>query len=184
MNMRRHISGEEGSTLPEVMVAGAITLVALTMVGGTVLAPLGVLGRVAEPDLVARELDAAADAVVRIVRAARPGPDGPAVAPDPDGIVVRLAGESGDLAVRIVIIDDRLLAVIEGSGELPLAFAHGPLAAGLDGESSVLAVVDAPVGWSVGAALAHQEHPAVHIRLRAAGRETVRVERIRGERWR
>jgi len=188
MNLRRWTFGDDGSTLPELMVAGAITLVALTMVGGTVIAPLGALGHVAEPDSVEVELQAAADAVARIVRAARPGPSGAAVAQDDGAIVVRLAGRTGDIVVRVAIVDGELLAAVEGSGgsddEMRLVLPRGPLASGLDADRSALEVIAVPHAIPDAQRWTGADAQAVVVRLHAAGRETMRIEHVRGDRWR
>jgi hypothetical protein len=92
-----------GSTLPELLVAAGLTLLALSMLGGSLLAPLAAMGRSATPDQRQEELDRAGDEVVAIVRLARPGlHDGPLLAAGPDRIEVRFGtlGHASPVVIR------------------------------------------------------------------------------------
>jgi len=74
-NLRRSvvIAGDDGSSLPELLVATGLTLVALSMLATTVLSPLAVVARSGVPDARRAELERAGDEVAATLRRARPG---------------------------------------------------------------------------------------------------------------
>jgi hypothetical protein len=187
MSVPGHVASDAGTTLPEVLIAGALTVAALTLVTGTVLAPLGAVGRAAEPDQVARELEVAADVVARLLRATVHSGTAPAVEPTPGGLVLRLRGEQGAVGptARLVVDGGRLLILDVDSGGWPggwpLVLPPGPLATGLDDDLTVLELIGAATEQPGGAAASVA---AVRFTLHADGREATRVVRMRGGAWR
>jgi len=73
--LRRRVvnTGDDGSSLPELLVATGLTLIALSMLTTTVLSPLAVLARSGAPDARQAELERAGDEVAAALRRARPG---------------------------------------------------------------------------------------------------------------
>jgi len=67
------IAGDDGSSLPELLVATGLTLIALSMLATTVLSPLAVVARSGVPDARRAELERAGDEVAATLRRARPG---------------------------------------------------------------------------------------------------------------
>jgi len=96
-------SEETGSSLPELLVAGTLGLVALGMIAGGVLAPIAGMVRGSAPDERQIELDLAADVVARILRAARPGLD--------EAALVR--AEAGAISVRVGDLHERGEVILE-----------------------------------------------------------------------
>lgn len=146
-------SDQSGSTLPEMAVAGLLLLTALAMAGGTVLAPLSALERVAPILAEQRQMDDALASAALVVRAARPALDGPAI------LGFESAGTSTALHLRVVGSDGGGVATLGLAGaELHLLatdaaeqFPTGILIDGLDvGLSSieVLTSSGAPGGAS------------------------------------
>jgi hypothetical protein len=68
--------GEDGSSLPEMLVAAGLTLVALSMLGSAILGPLAAMVRSAGTDERRVELERAGDEAAALVRRARPGVEG------------------------------------------------------------------------------------------------------------
>lgn len=130
-------SDRSGSTLPELAVAAALLLTATAMAGGTVLAPLAALGRIAAMGEHEQQLTTALDAAARVVRAARPTIDAPTVrgfdvAAGAATLRLGMHGSEG-IGEAILVLDDALRLSVEGSAQsLPV----GLLVDGLDGERS------------------------------------------------
>jgi len=100
---------EDGSSLPELMLAAGLVVVALGMLGSTVVAPLSMMLRSAAPDVRQAELEVAADSVVRIVSLARPGLDRPAVLrAESDRLELRLGDLRQGQGVALVLRGDTL----------------------------------------------------------------------------
>jgi hypothetical protein len=137
-------SDRSGSTLPELAVAAALLLSATAMAGGTVLAPLVALSRIAAVDEDEQLLTTALDAAARVVRAGRPTIDAPAVrsfdvAADAATLRLGMHGPEG-IGEAILVLDDALRLSVEGSA-LPLPV--GLLVDGLDGERSRIELLTA-----------------------------------------
>ncbi len=130
-------SDRSGSTLPELVVAAALLLTATAMAGGIVLTPLVALGRIAAADEDEQLLTTALDAAARVVRAARPTIDAPAVRSFDvaAGVATLRLGMHGPEGIgeAILVLDDALHLSAEGSA---LSLPVGLLVAGLDGERS------------------------------------------------
>lgn len=130
-------SDRSGSTLPELAVAAALLLSATAMAGGTVVAPLAALGRIAAVDEDEQQLTTALDAAARVVRAARPTIDAPAVRgfDAAAGVATLRLGMHGPEGIgeAILVLDDALRLSVEGSA---LTLPVGLLVDGLDGERS------------------------------------------------
>lgn len=107
---------EAGSTLPELIVAAALTVVAGAMTVAAVSGPVGRLHAALDPDLRRTEVDTAAEVVARVLRAANPR-SGPPVRADAAGVAVTVGPPSGD-AVVTLRLEDRAL-VLESSGSSP-----------------------------------------------------------------
>jgi len=137
-------SDRSGSTLPELAVAAALLLSATAMAGGTVLAPLAALGRIAAVDEDEQQLTTALDAAARVVRAARPTIEAPAVRgfDAAAGVATLRLGMHGPEGIgeAILVLDDALRLSVEGSA-LPLPV--GLLVDGLDGERSRIELLTA-----------------------------------------
>ena len=111
---------EAGSTLPELIVAAALTVVAGAMTVAAVAGPVGRLHAALDPDLRRTEVDTAAEVVARVLRAANPR-SGPPVRADTGGVVVTIGPPSGDTVVTLRLVDR---ALVLGSSE-PLPGAPG-----------------------------------------------------------
>ena len=174
--------GDEAATLPELLVAAALVLVTLAMVGSSVLPALVTLDRSTAPDDVLVELERAADTVARVVRAARPGPEGEAVAIEDGTLIVHLTVDSPPRLARIVLAEGTLSLTLEGDEGPGPVFPTGPITTGLDDESA-LTILRSPEGDGavdgvMNGAPAGQG-VAVAIELVAEGRQVARVVRLR-----
>jgi hypothetical protein len=167
---------DSASALSELLVAAALGLVALSMLGSNVLPAISTLGRAAEPDPVAATLDFAADTVVRVVASARSGPFGPAVTAEGGDLLVRADGWNAQEPARIAI--DAGALTMTGAGSAPDSDPTGPtvLVEGLAAQSA-LELLDRS-----GALIGHDGVGAVAVRLHLEkdGRTTRRLVRIRG----
>ncbi len=167
---------DAGSSLPELLVAASLIMVALSLLGSFLLPSIGALGSVAEVDPVAHELDIAAETIVRLVRAARGGPGDPAVSSVPDGVALRLPVEGGDVTVTVVVVDGSVSLSGGPTGDLTwdevIARPGGVLVAGVDAGTEVDGLQGEPEGPVV----------AVRVRLIADEREVLRLVRIEGSR--
>ena len=141
--------GDAGSTLPELLVAISLLLVALGMIGGNALPSLRALEATTAVDGDAQMLELAADAVVRAVRAARSvtGDDG-AVAGAADGdaarvLIVDLASGDEQRRLRIAIEDGVLHVSPLGDADPPLGYPIGTIVEGLDDTRSSLRLMAA-----------------------------------------
>jgi hypothetical protein len=111
-------STDAGSTLPEVVLAAGLLVVALGMLGGTVLVPLAALARTATIDDRQVALELAGDTVVRIALSARPGLEAsPVLSAERDRIVLRV----GDLR------EARTVVLLLREGSLTVEIPDGPL---------------------------------------------------------
>jgi hypothetical protein len=162
---------DSGSTLTEMLVAGALGLLALSMLASNVLPAIGTLGRTGEPDAVAGTLHLAADEAVRLVSSARDGATERAVSATDDGIVLRIPGEHGSPMIRLAIVDGELIIDAVDGGVGSPSGAVRVLADGLAGTSRIEVVgrtsdeADPPV--------------AARIHLEREGRVVRRLVRIR-----
>jgi len=126
-----------GSTLPELLVAAGLTLLALSMLGASLLAPLAAIGRSATPDQRQEEIDRAGDEVVAIVRRARPGlNEGPLLAAGPDRIAVRV-GTLRHASPVVIRLDGGALRT-----EHPNGTVDRVLVSGLDADRSRFIIED------------------------------------------
>jgi len=176
----RSTADESGATLPELVVAAALLLAATAMAGGTVLAPLTALGRVAVVDEDAVLLGDALDSVALLVRAARPTIDGPAIlgvdhAGGTTTLRLRVTGAGGTGVATLAMADDLVLSLDGGGPPLP----EGRLADGLADQSRIELLT------STGA-VAHQvdmsEVVAVRVVLHRAGHDASRTVHLRLQR--
>lgn len=137
IDRRRRRSDRSGSTLPELAVAAALLLTATAMAGGTVLAPLTALGRIAAVDEDEQRLDAALAVTARLVRAARPTIDAPAVRGFDvvSGTATLRLGVPGSAGTgeAMLVLGDALHLSVQGS---VVPFPEGLLVDGLDDERS------------------------------------------------
>jgi hypothetical protein len=145
MASSRDAFGEAGSTLPELLTASALLLVALTMLSGTVITPLLAIAGAYQRDERQAEFDRAVDVVAGIVRDARPGIDGSAVlVARPDELVVRTGDLRTSLEVRILLDAGRLTIEQQGSSsDGVIELSSRVLIAGLDTERSRFTVLTA-----------------------------------------
>ena len=137
INRRRRRSDRSGSTLPELAVVAALLLTATAMAGGTVLEPLTALGRIAAVDEDEQRLDAALDVTARLVRAARPTIDAPAVrgfdaVAGTATLRLGVPGSAGSSEATLTLGDALHLSVPDSA----VPFPEGLLIDGLDGERS------------------------------------------------
>ncbi len=118
------LSSEAGSTLPELLVATALTIAALSMLATTVLGPLSVIARwdVADERQVA--LEQAADRVAAAVGLARPGLADAAILSASTHRIELRAGELRQARTIVLRLHDDRLSV-----ELP----GGPIGSGWSG---------------------------------------------------
>ena len=100
---------DSGSTLTEMLVAGALGLVALSLLASNVLPALSTLGRAGEPDAVASALHLAADEAARLVASARDFGIGSAVVAHADGIVLRIPSEQDSQLHLLALVDGALI---------------------------------------------------------------------------
>jgi hypothetical protein len=171
---------EAGGSLPELLVAGALILVALGMVAGTVIAPMDALSRVGAADEVHVRLENAADTASRIVRASRATIDGPPViSTGPQALHLRTGDPALAETTLLVLEDGRLTAHVLGAGSAssvdPLVIVEG-----LDMGRSSLRVrsrsgADVEMNRLFDAV-------AVEMQLHAEGRTVSRVVSLRGRR--
>lgn len=181
LDRRRRRSDRSGSTLPELAVASALLLAATAMAGGTVLAPLAAFERVARVDEDAQQLDAALDAVARVVRAARPRIDAPTVRgfdAIPGSATLRLGMHGPEGAGEAILeLDDALHLSIEGSApSLPV----GLLVDGLDGGLSRIELLTVGDTATDGPAL--REVVGVRLVLHRGEHQRTRTILLRGHR--
>ncbi len=136
-------SDETGASLPELLVAGALGLVALGMIAGGVLAPLAGMVRGSAPDERQIELDLAADVVARILRAARPGLDEAALVRAEAGVISVRVGDLHERGEVILELRDGALTVEwETAVDFIAAMPEGgPLVTGLDADRSMFLFV-------------------------------------------
>jgi hypothetical protein len=155
------------------MVATTLLLVALTMLGSNVLPSLRTLEGAADVADEQLALERAADAVVRVVRAARGGPGGLGIASEGSALVVDLGNGPDAPRARISISEGELRVSAAGSAPLPQGIPSGILSVGLDDPPSAIellmstpSVDGEPVAVAV--ELVSGEHRASRvIRLRA-----------------
>lgn len=177
----RLASDRSGSTLPELVVAAALLLTATAMAGGTVLAPLTALGRVAVEDDDQYRLRVALDSVAVLVRAARPTLDGPAVVSldgDPGATTLRLrfAGAGGAGMASLMLSEELVLTF---SGSAP-TLTEGLLVNELDPERNRIELLTH--GGAADGGLEAHDVVAVHIVLVRAGHEASRTVHLRMQR--
>lgn len=122
---------EDGSTIVEAVIAASLTLLAAGVVVGNVIVPLSTLEERLGADGRAAELDAAAEGLARIVRAARSSnTHGPVVSASAQELVLQVG--AGDEVLTVALVDDALLVSAHSatSGGAPLP--TGRLAHGID----------------------------------------------------
>lgn len=142
----------EGSTIVEMLVAAALTVLSLGMLLGNVVVPLGILQRSHDAAQESLELVAAAEEFARLVRSARPGILEPAAAAGGHGdIILRVPGDQGLRYVRIAFLDDSLVADRIDQYGAVIAGTRRQLVSGLDPGSGGLLLHDrsAPGGAGV-----------------------------------
>jgi len=169
---------ESAASLPELLLAGAIALVALGSVVGTVLAPLDAVSRTGTFDEVQVRLEDAAARVASSVREARATLDGPAVH-FVDATNLRLRKDDGGLATITTLRRENQRLLVEttalpGSSAIPVSEL---LFDGLDPD-----VVIFRARTALGTEVAPDrlaETVVIEVRLRSEGREVVRHIRIR-----
>jgi len=122
---RTSLAPDDASSLPELLVAATLTLVAIGMLGSTVLGPLAVIARSGTVDLRQLELEWAADRAINQLSLARPALTGPALL---EAGPARIELREGDLRVA------RTVAVVLHSGRLTID--SDVLVEGLDLERS------------------------------------------------
>lgn len=138
MRHRALSASQEGSSIVELLVAAALTVIALALLAGDGLPAVGVLKSAAEPDLRDVELVTAVEIVARAIRAARPDADRPPVSGEERWLSIALGPRT---ALDLVLEDGRLSLSIDGDHAGSRSFPTGVLVAGLDLERSGFAVL-------------------------------------------
>lgn len=129
---------EQGSTLVEMLLAAAMGLLALGMVGGGAIPALRALEDLTYTDHRRVEVETAGEIVARVLRAARPDAMRPAVSGDDRTLIVALgAGRTGS----IVLDAGTLTLGVDGDPSGSLGFPVGILLEGLDMEGSAFALL-------------------------------------------
>lgn len=146
-------SDVEGSTIVEMLVAAALTVLSIGMLLGGVVGPLTVLQRSHDTAQDSLELIAAAEEFARLVRAARPGLLEQAAAAGGHGeIVLRIPDDEGVMYVRVAFSEDSL--VVEGVDQYGQVVpgTYRPLVSGLDPDWGTLLLHERsdPGGTGVG----------------------------------
>jgi len=163
--------------LIELLVAGSLGLVALSVLGNNVIPALATLANAAQADEGALELELAADILVRAIGPATGWPDRIAVTREGEALLLDPDGGSAPQAAWVAIVDGRIL--LGEPGTTPGSF--GPdvavLADDLDATSR-LALLD-----RMGDPLSNDASPpvAVLIELVREGRSVRRLVALR--RW-
>jgi hypothetical protein len=148
---------EDGSSLPELLVATGLTLVALSMLATTVLSPLAVLVRTGAPNARQAELERAGDEAAAALRLARPGiGQGPIVLAAAQRIEIRDGSLTIPSSTVLQFIDGALLierpdgrptrVLVSGLDPAASRFIiHGPEGQDLSDASASSPPVDAAV---------------------------------------
>jgi len=175
-------SDQSGTSLPELLVAGSLSLVALGMVVATVVAPLHAVSQTGTVDEGRARLDLASEQVVKIVRGAHPTLEGPAlVAVGPDQLTLRIGGIGAHRTTTLALRDRSLTVETTGAAHSqPQTVPDGVLIDGLDPERSAIRARS-----GAGSDIAPDtlsEALLVEVRLHADGHEVVRRIRLRMER--
>jgi hypothetical protein len=127
---------EDGSSLPELLVAAGLGVIALAVLGTGMLGPLRSLEIASRTDPRAEHLEVVRLELQRIVRAARPGLDEPAAQlTGANEVELRIGDLSHADVMRIALADDGLL--IDADGVL----RHVPVQ-GLDVSRSAIRLID------------------------------------------
>jgi hypothetical protein len=106
---------EDGSSLPELLVAAGLGVIALAVLGTGMLGPLRSLEVASRPDPRAEHLEVVRLELQRIVRAARPGLHEPAAQlTGANEVELRIGDLSQADVVRIALVDDGLLIDADG----------------------------------------------------------------------
>lgn len=179
MNRRRD---EDGSSLPELVVASLVTLIAAAAALSVTAGPVRQLSEVAQPDPRRAEVEAAADLLARVVRSARSGLDMPAIrAAGPSMLTVQIGPASERSRVTAILEGASLLVrtdseASEGASQDVLTVLDGVATGGvlfelLDAEGLVVAPSDE--------ALASIE--AVRIAIETDGARIERIVALRAE---
>lgn len=131
------VPDDAASSLPELLLAAAVTLIGAGMVMGSIIAPVQYLGGLDEHTEERAALSAAADSLARVVRAAREGTEGPAAVAIPHGVRLRVERD-GEIDWYDVVIDGGVLSSSHqvGAGGLGTAPLE-QLIDGLESGSSV-----------------------------------------------
>jgi len=144
-NLRRSvvIAGDDGSSLPELLVATGLTLLALSMLATTVLSPLAAVARSGVPDARRSELERAGEEVVATLRRARPGIEqGPLILATAHRIEVRDGNLRTHATTVLQFLDGALLLERTGDPEARV------LVSGLDPAASRF-VIHGPDGQDI-----------------------------------
>jgi len=132
--------GTDGSSLPELLVAAGVVLVALGMVGSALVAPLTLMVRAGDADVRQMEMDRAADAVARTLASARPGNGAPALAHvGRDRLELRI-GDLRDAQHIVVELRDGMLTIDHPDGRVD-TIPEGMVIGGIDTELSAFAAL-------------------------------------------
>lgn len=119
----RRSQGEEGSTLPELVVASSLTLVAVAAALSAAAGPLHRWTTFTADDVRRAEVEAAADTLARLVRSARPDLGSPAILEvRSDGLILRVGPPSDGARVSVTVEEGALV-----SRSVPESVAVDPL---------------------------------------------------------
>ena len=176
MSVRRldRRSRDAGSTLVEMLVASTLGLIALGILGTSVVPSLTTLARTGASDEDMATLDAFAGMLVRRIASARSGPADPAVALEGDRILLRVVTRDGP-SQFVVALNAGVLTVDESDGPSESGGSvAGTRIEGLDHPSRI-ELLDPTGAATDDASLA----VAVHIHLQRGGRLAERLVHIR-----
>lgn len=111
-------SGNEGGTLVELVVAAGITVVVGAMTLSAIVGPFANVAARLEPDPRRAALESGADAVARVLRAARPAGELPAIVDlAPHGITVAIGPPPAEDRIRIEVDVEGLVLEWSVAGE-------------------------------------------------------------------
>ena len=130
---------DAGSTVVEMVVAAALTVLALSMVAGDTIPALRVLER-EDAQLRQLELVAAGELAARSVRGARPEGARPPIGLDDQRLVLAMPNEA---TVVLTLADGALRIDVEGAPPGMDGITSGTVVSGLDPNRSAFALIDA-----------------------------------------
>lgn len=179
MNLQRD---EDGGSLPELVVASLVTLVAAAAALSVTSGPVRQLSEVAQPDARRAEMEAAADRLARVVRSARSGLDTPAIrAAGPFMLSLRVGPASEGVHVTFVLEDGSLIVRAEPAASAGASAAVESVLDGLGSEAVTFELLDADglVVDSSDASAGSVE--AIRFAIETDGLRTERVVALRAE---